>query len=499
MNNFIYETPTKVYFGRDEEKRVGEIVAAYHPNKVLIHYGGRSAKASGLLDRVKESLSQAGLSFVELGGVKANPELSLVREGIALCNREGIDFVLAVGGGSVMDSAKAIANGAANPDVDVWDFCIKKAVPQKTLHKGTIVTIAASGSEMSNSCVITDEKTKQKRGYGCSCNRMDFAIENPELTYSVSPYQTACGAVDIGMHTIERYFCIGEDTYLTDSIAEAVIRSSIKAGKACLRNPRDYAARANMLWASSLAHNDLTHCGRSFLLPVHQLGHKTILERVLGETVYYSPTDMGVNMAGFVITDDAAVRDAAKQEIIRRYYKACCDARQGIIDRDIPARIEVIMQQLGLQEEDRPVIAAARAKAEQRGVPAIAFQLPDGRITTGRESYIMTAAASGVINAIKALAGISDQILLLSQVVLDPIIAMKQDVLHEHNSALTLSEVLIALSLCEATNPTVSLAMRQLSQLHDLEAHCSMMMAAADEAVLRRLGVNITCDPELYT
>ncbi len=274
MNNFIYETPTKVYFGKDEELKVGKIIAEYHPKKVLIHYGGKSAKESGLLDKVKKCLADENIDFVELGGVVANPELKLVRKGIKLCIDEGVDFILAVGGGSVMDSAKDIANGAANPDIDVWDFSLGKCAPTKTLNKGAILTLSAAGSEMSNSCVISNNETGEKRGYGSSCNRMNFAIENPELTYTVSPYQTACGAVDIAMHTIERYFCPGEDTYVTDSIAEAVIKSVMKAGTDCLENPRNYEARANMMWASSLAHNGLTQCGREFQLVVHQFEHE---------------------------------------------------------------------------------------------------------------------------------------------------------------------------------------------------------------------------------
>ena len=274
MNNFIYETPTKVYFGKDEELKIGKLVAAYHPKKVLIHFGGGSARKSGLLDRVEASLSAENIAYVELGGVVANPELSLVRKGIALCQEEGVDFILAVGGGSVMDSSKDIANGVANPEIDVWDFSLGKCVPEKTLPKAAILTLAAAGSEMSNSCVITNSETGEKRGSGCSCNRMNFANENPELTYTVSPYQTACGAVDIAMHTIERYFCLGEDTYLTDAIAESVIRSTMKAGVDCLKNPTDYNARANMMWASSLAHNGLTQCGRDFVMTVHQFEHE---------------------------------------------------------------------------------------------------------------------------------------------------------------------------------------------------------------------------------
>lgn len=274
MNNFVYETPTKVSFGRGEEEKVGKLVKEYSPKKVLLHYGGKSAKESGLLERVKKSLESEGVSYVELGGVCPNPELKLVREGIELCKKEGVDFVLAVGGGSVMDSAKDIANGVANPDVDVWEFSKGSAAPKATLHKGCILTLAAAGSEMSNSCVISNSDTGEKKGYGSSFNRMDFAIENPELTFTVSPYQTACGAVDIAMHTIERYFCPGKDTYLTDAVAEAIIKSVMKAGKDCLANPTDYEARANMMWASSLAHNGLTQCGREFMLIVHQFEHE---------------------------------------------------------------------------------------------------------------------------------------------------------------------------------------------------------------------------------
>ena len=274
MDNFVYDTPTRVYFGKDEELKVGEIIKGYHAKKVLVHYGSKSAVKSGLIGRVEQCLKEQGIDYVLLGGVQANPEIKMVRKGIELCKSEGVDFILAVGGGSVIDSAKDIANGVANPEVDVWDFSMGKAQPAKTLNKGCILTLAAAGSEMSNSCVISDEEQSIKRGYGSPMNRMNFAIENPELTYTVSPYQTACGAVDIAMHTMERYFCPGEDTYLTDALAEAVMKSTIKAGEDCIKNPTDYVARANMMWASSLAHNGLTQCGRKFQLVVHQLEHE---------------------------------------------------------------------------------------------------------------------------------------------------------------------------------------------------------------------------------
>lgn len=274
MDNFVYDTPTKVYFGKKEEENVGKYVAAFGATKVLVHYGSGSAKKSGLLDKVTAALDAEKISWVELGGVKANPELPLVRKGIELCKKEGVDFVLAVGGGSVLDSSKAIANGAANPDVDVWDFNLGKAQPKSSLKKGCILTLSAAGSEMSNSCVITNPDDGDKRGYGSPFNRMNFAIENPELTYSVNAYQTACGTVDIAMHTIERYFCPGTDTQLTDSIAEAVIKTINNAGVECIKNPDNYEARANMMWASSLAHNGLTQCGRFFQLTVHQFEHE---------------------------------------------------------------------------------------------------------------------------------------------------------------------------------------------------------------------------------
>lgn len=274
MNNFVFHTPTKVYFGKGEELKVGKIIKEMNVHKVMIHFGGKSAKESGLLDRIEKCLQAEGIDFIEFGGVVPNPELCHVRAGIALCQKEKVDFILAVGGGSVIDSAKGIANGVANPGCDVWDFSIKKAVPMKTLKKGAVLTLSAAGSEMSASCVLTNEKTGEKRGFNSPMNRMDFAIENPELTYSVSKYQTACGIVDIGMHTIERYFCPGQETYLTDSIAEAVMKSVMKAGVDAINDPNDYAARANMMWASSLAHNDLTHCGRSVQLTVHQLEHE---------------------------------------------------------------------------------------------------------------------------------------------------------------------------------------------------------------------------------
>jgi len=273
MDNFIYYTPTKIIFGKGEESNVGHIIKEYSPHKVLIVFGSGSVKKSGLLNKVENALKEEGIEYIEFGGVIPNPELSLVYKGIELGIKEGIDFVLAVGGGSVIDTAKGIANGIANPEDDIWDYHLKKKKPVKTLKKGAILTLSAAGSEMSDSSVLTNTETQVKSGYNHDFNRLDFAICNPELTYTVSPYQTACGAVDIGMHTIERYFAVGNDTELTDELSEAIIRISFKYGKLSYLNPTDYNARAQIMWCSTLSHNGLTHCGKGFLLTVHQLEH----------------------------------------------------------------------------------------------------------------------------------------------------------------------------------------------------------------------------------
>lgn len=273
MYNFVYDIPTKVYFGRGEELNVGKYLKEFGAGKVLLHYGGHSAEKSGLLGKVRNALEEAGIPFVELGGVRANPSIDLVRKGVTLAIDEQVDFVLAVGGGSVMDSAKAISHGAANPGVDEWDLQTQKVPFTKSLRKGCILTIAAAGSEMSDSCVISDDTLHIKKGINCPQNRMNFAIENPCLTFTVPAYQTACGAVDITMHTLERFFDLGDHTELTDALACAVMRENNKAGKKCIENPDDYDARATMMWASSIAHNDLTGLGRKKFLQLHQFEH----------------------------------------------------------------------------------------------------------------------------------------------------------------------------------------------------------------------------------
>ena len=261
MNNFTYYTPTKVVFGRGSEGQTGALVRERGCKKVLLHYGGGSAVRSGLLDRVKDSLREAGLEWTELGGALPNPRLSLVREGVDLCRREGVDFLLAVGGGSVIDSAKAIGYGVANGG-DVWDFYDFKRTPAACLPVGAVLTIAAAGSEMSDSSVITNEDGWVKRGISSDLCRPRFAVMDPELTMTLPPYQTASGCVDILMHTMERYFNgQAEPMALTDALAEGLMRTVIDASRVLVREPDNYAARAEVMWAGSLSHNGLTGCG----------------------------------------------------------------------------------------------------------------------------------------------------------------------------------------------------------------------------------------------
>ena len=260
MENFLYYTPTKVVFGKGTEKQIGTLVKEYSCKKVLVHYGSGSVKKSGLLDRIYASLDEAGISYISLGGVVPNPRLSLVYEGIALCKREEVDFILAVGGGSVIDSAKAIGYGVTN-EGDVWDFYEKKREPKNCLPIGVVLTIAAAGSEMSNSSVITNEDGWKKRGCNNDCCRAKFAVMNPELTMTLPAYQTACGCVDIMMHTMERYFNQVENMELTDGFSEHLIRTVMKNAKILKEDPENYNARAEVMWAGSLAHNGLMGCG----------------------------------------------------------------------------------------------------------------------------------------------------------------------------------------------------------------------------------------------
>lgn len=272
MLDFTYYAPTKVYFGRDKQKEVGEIVKGYGFTKIMMQYGKNSIKKSGLYDQVMASLKESGIEVVEMGGVEPNPKITFVREAVKIAREEKVQMILAVGGGSVIDSCKYTAAGAAG-DCDPWDFPTRKSTVTKALPVGCILTLSAAGSEMSSSAVITNLELNMKRGYNSDFNRCLFAVCNPELTYSVNEYQTACGIVDIMAHTMERYFSVCDPTDLTDRISESLLKAVADAGKVLMEDPCNYEARATVMWASSLSHNDLTGCGRENFLAVHQLEH----------------------------------------------------------------------------------------------------------------------------------------------------------------------------------------------------------------------------------
>ena len=260
MFDFKYFTPTKVLFGKNTEDKVADLIQEFGGKKVLIHYGGGSVIRSGLMQKVTDKLDAAGIKYVKLGGAVPNPRLSLVYEGIELCKKEGLDFILALGGGSAIDSAKAIGYGVMN-DGDVWDLYDYKKQAKACMPLGVILTLAATGSEMSDSSVITKEEGLVKRGYSSDFCRPRFAILNPELTMTLPDYQTACGCTDIMMHTMERYFTNGGNMELTDSMAEALLRTVKENAKILARDPKNYDARAEVMWAGSLSHNGLTGCG----------------------------------------------------------------------------------------------------------------------------------------------------------------------------------------------------------------------------------------------
>lgn len=273
MNNFEFYSPTKIFFGKDTERSVGKIIASYGYKKVLVHFGGGSAERSGLIDRVRLSLEENNVEYFLMGGVKPNPRLSLVETGIQFCKDNSVDFILAVGGGSVIDSSKAIALGLVD-DGELWDFFSRKRTPKGAWPVGVILTIAAAGSEMSNSCVISNDYTGEKRGCRSDYNRPLFAIMNPELTYTLPDYQLSCGIVDMIMHTIERYFSLGRGNDLSDRIAAETIKCVIENGLKSLINPTNYDYRSELMWAGSISHNNLTGLGSQNNFVCHAIEHE---------------------------------------------------------------------------------------------------------------------------------------------------------------------------------------------------------------------------------
>ncbi|MCQ2417613.1 MAG: iron-containing alcohol dehydrogenase [Oscillospiraceae bacterium] len=273
MENFNFYSPTEFVFGKDRENECGKYVKQYGGTKVLLHFGGGSAVRSGLLDRIQNSLNEAGIPFVALGGVKPNPRDTLVYEGIRICREQNIDFILAVGGGSVIDSAKAIAAGTVY-EGDFWDFYSGKAVVEKALPVATVLTIAAAGSEGSGDSVITKEDGMLKRGTGSPALRPRFSVLNPELTMTLPAYQTACGATDIMAHVFERYFTNTQEVEITDRLCEAVLMTMLKETPRVIADPMHYEARANIMWAGTVAHTNIVGVGRQQDWNSHNLEHE---------------------------------------------------------------------------------------------------------------------------------------------------------------------------------------------------------------------------------
>lgn len=365
MKNFTYQLPTRFVFGRGTENEVGREVRALGGMRALIHYGGGSAVRSGLIDRVKKALDEQGISHVELGGVQPNPRDTLVYQGIELARREGVDFVLAVGGGSAIDSSKAIAHGLQY-EGDFWDFFCGKASPQKTTPFGVVLTMSAAGSESSNSCVITQESTKTKRGLRSELNRPKFAIMNPELAMTLPPYQIACGATDILAHIMERYFTCETEVDLTDRLCEGAMQAVIRATRMAVEHPDNYDAQAQLMWGSTIAHNETLGVGRVSDFGSHQIEHEL-------SALYDVP-----HGAGLAVVFPAWMRYQMHKNVMRfaqfavRVYHCEMDfehpertALAGIEAHESFLRaigMPVTLRELGAKSEDIPALAAKTKK-----------------------------------------------------------------------------------------------------------------------------------------
>jgi len=273
MTNFTFKNPTEIIFGKDSEQHLGKKIKEYGGKKVLFHYGSGSIKKNGIYDKVKKSLENEGIEYIELGGVKPNPRLSLIYEGIDICRKNGIDFILAVGGGSVIDSAKGIAVGVKY-EGDVWDFYTGKAIPKTKLPVGVVLTLPAAGSESSFSSVVTKEEGKLKRPLDHDVLYPQFAILNPEFTFTLSKYQTSCGIADIMAHLIERYFTNVKAVGITSRLLEGAMKNLIDNAHAVLDNPSDYDARSEIMWTGTIAHNNLLNTGRIGDWASHMIEHE---------------------------------------------------------------------------------------------------------------------------------------------------------------------------------------------------------------------------------
>ncbi len=304
MRDFTFYCPTEIIFGEKAEEKAGAAAVKHGGTRILLVYGGQSAVQSGLLERVEQSLMLAGLAVKKLGGVQPNPTLSFARKGVQEALSFQADLILAVGGGSVIDTAKAIAIGAANAPTDIWDYWLGEKTVERALPVGCILTIAASGSEMSDSAVLTDDSHKDKRGLNTPWNRPRFALMNPALACTLSSKQIACGVTDILMHTLDRYFTPMQGNELTDALAEALMRTVIHYGQKAVQTPDDCQAQSEIMWAGSLSHNNLTGLGAEKEFAVHQLGHE--LSGRFGVTHAESLSAVWNAWASYVYKEDPA-------------------------------------------------------------------------------------------------------------------------------------------------------------------------------------------------
>lgn len=378
MNGFTYYTPTKVVFGLNAESGVGALVKAQGCKKVLIHYGSGSVKRTGLLDRIKAALDEAGIAHVELGGVVPNPHLSKAREGIALCKAEDVDFLLAVGGGSVIDSCKCIGYGVAN-EGDVWDFYSTDRRPAACLPIGTVLTIAAAGSEMSNSSVITNEDGWLKRDCSSDLSRPVFSVMNPALTVTLPDYQTASGCVDIMMHTMERYFnSEPENLDLTDGISEALMRTVMENARILRDRPDDLKARAEVMWAGSLSHNGLTGCGTdggdwATHLLEHEMGgmfdvaHGAGLAAIWGSWARYVWQARPARFVKFARNVMGVTGEGSDAEIVERGIQA---VEQFYRDIHMPTN----MRELGIEPTDAQIAEMAEKSVAEGTVKVLNYE-----------------------------------------------------------------------------------------------------------------------------
>ena len=378
MRNFEHCVPTRFVFGRETEGRVGELVRELGGTKALVLYGGGSAVRSGLIGRVRASLKEAGVESIELGGVKPNPRDTLVYEGIEKAREAGVDFILPVGGGSVIDTGKAIAHGLCY-EGDFWDFFCGKAKPGRTTPLGVVLTMAAAGSESSNSCVITRWATKTKRGLRSELNRPRFAVMNPELAMTLPPYQIACGATDILAHIMERYFTSERDVDLTDRLCEGAMQAVIRAARIAVVNPRDYDAQAQLMWGSTIAHNDTLGVGRVQDWGSHQIEHEL-------SALYDVP-----HGAGLAVVFPAWMRYHMDRNVMRfaqfaqRVYGCEMDfehpertALRGIEAHETFLRqigMPLTLRELGARSEDIPVLAASTKKTNPDGTTGGTFPM----------------------------------------------------------------------------------------------------------------------------